>query len=46
VARAQQAKLRAEETLRSQAPDTKYDEEQGALKRAETRIEVAEKGGR
>ena len=36
---------RAEEILRSQAPDTNYDEAQSALKRAETRIEVAEKGG-
>ena len=46
VARALQAKQRAEEILRSQAADTNYDEVQGALKRAETRIEVAEKGGR
>jgi F-type H+-transporting ATPase subunit epsilon len=46
VARALQAKQRAEEILRTQAADTNYDEVQGALKRAETRIEVAEKGGR
>jgi F-type H+-transporting ATPase subunit epsilon len=45
VARAQQAKQRAEEILRSQAPDTNYDAGQSALKRAETRIEVAGKGG-
>jgi F-type H+-transporting ATPase subunit epsilon len=43
VARAQQAKQRAEETLRGQAPDINYDDEQGALKHAETRIEVAGK---
>ena len=46
VARAQQAKQRAEEILRNHAPDTNYEEAQNALKRAETRIEVAEKGGR
>jgi F-type H+-transporting ATPase subunit epsilon len=45
VARAQQAKQRAEEKLRSQAPDTNYDEGQSALKRAETRLDVAGKGG-
>ncbi len=46
VARAQQAKERAEGILRANAPDTNYQEAQNALKRAETRIEVAEKGGR
>ncbi len=46
VARAQQAKQRAEEVLRNHAPDTNYEDAQNALKRAETRIDVAEKGGR
>jgi F-type H+-transporting ATPase subunit epsilon len=46
VGRAQQAKQRAEETLRSNAQDIDYDEVQGALQRAETRIEVAEKAGK
>jgi F-type H+-transporting ATPase subunit epsilon len=46
VARAQQAKQRAEETLSSNRPDVDYQEVQGALKRAETRLEVAEKAGR
>jgi len=46
VARAQQAKQRAEDVLRNHAPDTNYDDAQNALKRAETRIDVAEKGGR
>jgi len=43
VARAQQAKQRAEEVLRSQGPDVNYEEGQNALKHAETRIEVAGK---
>ncbi|MGA2992614.1 MAG: F0F1 ATP synthase subunit epsilon [Candidatus Korobacteraceae bacterium] len=46
VARAQEAKQRAEEILRSNRPDINYEEVQGALRRAETRIEVAEKAGK
>ena len=46
VPRAQQAKERAEEILRTPDPDTDYAEVQNALKRAETRIGVAEKNGR
>ena len=46
VARAQQAKQRAEDELRSNSPDIDYEEVQNALKRAETRIEVSEKAGR
>jgi len=46
VARAQRAKERAEETLRSNSPDIDYREVQSALQRAETRIDVAEKAGR
>ncbi len=46
VARAQAARQRAEETLRSNRPDIDYQEVQGALKRAETRLEVAEKAGK
>jgi F-type H+-transporting ATPase subunit epsilon len=45
VARAQQAKQRAEEILHSNRDDIDYKEVQNALKRAETRIEVAEKNG-
>lgn len=45
VARAQAAKQRAEEELRSNSPDTDYRKVQDALRRAETRIEVAEKNG-
>jgi F-type H+-transporting ATPase subunit epsilon len=41
VARAQKAKERAEQLLKSNDPDLDYDRAQDALKRAETRIEVA-----
>lgn len=43
VNRAEKAKQRAEEELRSGAPDLNYDAVQAALERAETRIEVAKK---
>jgi F-type H+-transporting ATPase subunit epsilon len=41
VARAQKAKERAEQMLRSNDPQLDYDRAQDALKRAETRLEVA-----
>ena len=41
VARAQKAKERAEQLLKSNDPQLDYDRAQDALKRAETRIEVA-----
>ena len=41
VARAQKAKARAEELLKSNNPDLDFDRAQDALKRAETRLEVA-----
>jgi F-type H+-transporting ATPase subunit epsilon len=41
--RAQQAKQRAEQQLRSGAADVDYDQAGAALRRAETRLEVAEK---
>jgi F-type H+-transporting ATPase subunit epsilon len=43
VSRAEKAKERAEQELKSGAPDLNYDEVQAALERAETRIEVAKK---
>jgi F-type H+-transporting ATPase subunit epsilon len=43
VNRAQQAKQRAEEKLKSGSQDVNYPEEGAALKRAETRLEVAQK---
>ena len=41
VARAQKAKERAEERLKSNNPDVDYDRAEGALQRAETRLKVA-----
>jgi F-type H+-transporting ATPase subunit epsilon len=41
VARAQKAKARAEELLKSNDPQLDFDRAQDALKRAETRLEVA-----
>ena len=43
VSRAERAKQRAEQELHSAAPDLDYDAVQGALARAECRIEVAKK---
>ena len=45
VARAQNAKQRAEEILQSNRPGTNYEEVESALRRAETRIEVAGRQG-
>jgi F-type H+-transporting ATPase subunit epsilon len=42
VTRAQQAKQKAEEKLKSGSPDVNYQEAGAELKRAETRIEVAQ----
>jgi len=44
VKRAQEAKERAEERLKSGSTDTDYERAQNALQRAETRLEVASKG--
>ena len=41
VARAEKAKARAEERLKSSSPDIDYDRAEDALERAETRIKVA-----
>lgn len=41
VARAEKAKARAEERLKSNNPDIDYDRAEDALERAETRIKVA-----
>jgi len=41
IARAQKAKERAEERLKSNDPDIDYDRAEGALQRAETRLKVA-----
>jgi F-type H+-transporting ATPase subunit epsilon len=41
VARAEKAKTRAEELLKSNRPDVDYDRAEDALQRAETRIQVA-----
>jgi F-type H+-transporting ATPase subunit epsilon len=43
VARAREAKQRAEERLKSANPDVDFDRAENALQRAETRIVVAEK---
>ncbi len=43
VPRAEKAKVRAEEELKSGATDIDYDKVQAALERAETRIDVAKK---
>jgi F-type H+-transporting ATPase subunit epsilon len=43
TARAQKAKERAEDRLKSTNPEVDYDRAEGALQRAETRIVVAEK---
>lgn len=43
VARAQKAKQRAEERLRSANPDTDFERAQVALERATARLDVAEK---
>lgn len=45
VPRAEAAKQRAEETLQSNDPNTDFNHAQNALRRAETRIEVAQKTG-
>jgi F-type H+-transporting ATPase subunit epsilon len=45
VQRAQQAKQRAEERLKSSNPDTDFERAAVALQRAQTRLEVAEKKG-
>jgi F-type H+-transporting ATPase subunit epsilon len=44
VKRAQEAKQRAEERLRSNNPETDYNRAQIALERAEARLDVASKG--
>ena len=44
VKRAQEAKQRAEERLRSTNPETDFQRAQIALERADTRLEVASKG--
>lgn len=41
VPRAEKAKARAEERLKSNSPDVDYDRAEDALQRAETRIKVA-----
>ena len=41
VARAEKAKAKAEELLKSNNPEVDYDRAEGALERAETRIKVA-----
>ena len=41
VERAQKAKARAEERLKSNDPQTDYDRAEDALQRAETRLKVA-----
>ena len=46
VARAQQAKARAEEALRKQDPELDYEETLKALRRAEVRLEVAARAER
>jgi F-type H+-transporting ATPase subunit epsilon len=43
VARAKEAKQRAEERLKSTNPEVDFDRAENALQRAETRIQVAEK---
>jgi len=43
TARAQEAKRRAEELLKSASPETDYTRAIGAAQRAETRLQVAEK---
>jgi F-type H+-transporting ATPase subunit epsilon len=43
IARAQEAKQRAEERLKSANPEVDFDRAEDALHRAETRIDVAEK---
>ncbi len=43
IARAQEAKQRAEERLKSTNPEVDFDRAEDALHRAETRIDVAEK---
>ncbi len=43
VARAERAKQRAEQELKSGAPDLDYDGLQAAIERADTRIDVAKK---
>jgi|SRR5215469_14788984 len=43
AARAQEAKKRAEERLKSANPDVDYDRAENALQRAETRLQVAGK---
>jgi len=43
IARAKEAKQRAEERLKSTNPEVNFDRAEDALHRAETRIEVAEK---
>ena len=45
VARAQEAKTRAEEALRNPAPDLDYAAMNHALRRAEVRLEVAARAG-
>lgn len=41
IARAQKAKERAEERLKSNSPEVDYDRAEDALRRAETRLKVA-----
>jgi F-type H+-transporting ATPase subunit epsilon len=41
VARAEKAKQRAEERLKSNSPEVDYDRAEDALRRAETRLKVA-----
>ena len=43
ISRAEKAKQKAEQKLKSGSPDVDYQQEGAALKRAETRIEVAQK---
>src|SRR5579862_1502063 len=45
VKRAQEAKARAEEALKQAAPDLDFDATLAALRRAEVRIEVAQRAG-
>jgi F-type H+-transporting ATPase subunit epsilon len=44
VPRAEEAKKRAEERLKSSNPETDFERAQSSLQRAETRLEVGQKG--
>jgi F-type H+-transporting ATPase subunit epsilon len=45
VKRAEEAKQRAEQHLKSSDPDTDFDRAEAALQRADTRLQVANKSG-